>query len=113
MKIEGGLQGIRRPYPLEIYPVNGMSRVKTIVDNDNDLMNIIDGIASDETSKKKKLKEILFEAGIEDTMQVIDERTLKVYDEYCYHEKNPANVYDDEIWRFAVQVFNEAFRVRF
>lgn len=113
MKLEGGLSGSRKPYPITIYPVRGLSRTSIQVNNDNELMSIIDEIASDENSKKKKLSEILFEAGIEDTMQVIDDRTLIAYDEFLYNEKNPANVYNDELWYYLVKTCNEAFRVRF
>ena len=49
---------------------------------------------------------------IEDTMQVIDDRTLIAYDEFLYNEKNPANVYNDELWYYLVKTCNEAFRVR-
>lgn len=113
MKLEGGLTGYRKPYPIEIYPLNGLSRTKVTIENDNQLMNVIDTIANDEFSKKKKISEILFEAGIEETMQVIDERTLIAYDEYLYHEKNPAGIYNDELWFYLVKTCNEAFRVRF
>lgn len=113
MKLENGLTGSRKPYPIDIYPVQGMERVKNTINNDNELMQVIDLIASDELSKKKKITEILFEAGIEETMQVIDERTLIAYDEYLYHEKNPANIYNDELWYYLVKTCNEAFRVRF
>lgn len=113
MKLEGGLTGFKKPYPIEIYPVKGLGRTKLTVNNDNELLSIVDEIASDENSKKKKISEILFECGIEDTMQVIDDRTLIAYDEFLYNEKNPANVYNDELWYYLVKTCNEAFRVRF
>ena len=55
MKLEGGLSGSRKPYPITIYPVKGLGRTKLTVNNDNELLSIVDEIASDENSKKKKI----------------------------------------------------------
>jgi hypothetical protein len=62
---------------------------------------------SDPVNKKKKTWQVLQEMGIENTRQMIDDRTENIIEEYLFYQKAPHQApYDSVMWKKSVIILN-------
>lgn len=109
---EGLLKGGNQKFPLKIKKMSGLEHEDIVVNNSDELLNILDNAVEKNTDSKKKIKQIITELGIEDTLSMFDERTLDILKNYLYWIKAPHMAYDNEVWFDSVIILNSIFHQR-
>lgn len=88
----------------------GLSHEKTIINNEEHLIAIISEELANPINKGKQLNQILEENGVSG-MQLMDNRTAQLLQNFLFYENNP-QVIDNNIWFWTVVNLKPLFRMR-
>ena len=87
-------------------------REERILETSDDLINLISSKIDEPTSQKKKLTEIFQETGIENTMLILDHRTIQIFENFLFYEDNPSKAFDNKVWFDSVIILKPLFKMR-
>lgn len=108
--MEGRLDGEKEKYPYVTQKVVGLKHEKTIIKDEEHLIEIISEELANPINKDKQLSQILEENGISG-VQLIDNRTSQLLQNFLFYENTP-HVIDNSMWFWVVVNLKPLFRMR-
>lgn len=104
---QNALSGNRKEYPFTVLASDDYGRnVQLVINNETELWELIEDALKDQSNEKKQIKQILFELGIRDTVQLLDYRTNQILEWYETFKHNPT-VINNELWIWSVGQLNK------
>ena len=95
---------------MEAVDDTGRGYIKTEIKHQDELFDIIDNHI--EEYRGKKLKQVLVDLGIKDTVNLVDTRTLQLIQLYSFYSSNTTPVpdfWDTQVW-FDIVTLNEEIK---
>ena len=99
------LAGIEYDYPIEIKYPEGMTYSYITIYDQDEFISFIDNYTK-ETGHK--LKQVLEDCMIDDTVNLIDERIANIYEHYQFYKYAP-HMIDNYPWFRSVNILNQIF----
>lgn len=104
---QNALRGCKYEYPFRMLSSDKYGRnVEITINDETDLWKVIDKAISEPSSEKKTIKQIIYEAGIRDTINLLDIRTAQILEWYEAFKYNPT-VLNNDLWIWSVSQLNK------
>lgn len=88
----------------------GISYEYLEVKTESQLFEIIQEFLNEPLNEQKKIQQIMSEMGLNDTIMIPDERTIRLINELDYYSSNatPSAPYDSELWFYGVTIYEQS-----
>ena len=105
-KIEGGLRGKRKIFPLRLRRLEGLGHIDYICDTPEAFIEVLSGEMDKEINEKKKLVQLCEELGLYDTISLFDFRTFQLLRLYNFYKYSPQAI-DNSVFFEAVNILSQ------